>query len=162
MFLVDNRSALVQSMVWWLAGDKPLPELRMTRFIDEYMHHGRRIYTSPSLKLLTRLGWVMHICVSKLTIIGSDNVLSPSRHQTIIWTTAGVLLIGLLRTNFSGIFIEIYIFSSKKMHLKLLSGKWRSFCLGIIVLKMVSKIHRFVRWALLFIVCTALIHRWRV
>ena len=27
-----------------------------------------------------------HICVSNLTIIGSDNDLSPSRRQAIIWT----------------------------------------------------------------------------
>ena len=34
-----------------------------------------------------------YIYVSKLTIIGSDNGLSPGRHQTIIWTNAGILLI---------------------------------------------------------------------
>ena len=37
--------------------------------------------------------WVTHICVSKLTIIGSDNGLSPGRRQAIIWTNAGILLI---------------------------------------------------------------------
>ena len=31
----------------------------------------------------------MHICVDKLTIIGSDNGLSPGRRQAIIWTNAG-------------------------------------------------------------------------
>ena len=41
-----------------------------------------------------------HICVSKLTIIGSDNGLSPGRRQAIIWTNAGILLTELLRTNF--------------------------------------------------------------
>ena len=35
----------------------------------------------------------MHICVGKLTIIGSDNGLSPRRRQAIIWTNAGILLI---------------------------------------------------------------------
>ena len=34
------------------------------------------------------------ICVSKLTIIGSDNGLSPGRRQAIIWTSDGILLIG--------------------------------------------------------------------
>ena len=34
----------------------------------------------------------MHICVSKLTIIGSDKGLLPSRRQAIIWTSAGILL----------------------------------------------------------------------
>ena len=42
-----------------------------------------------------------HICVSKLTNIGSDNGLSPGRRQAIIWTNAGILLIGPLGTNFS-------------------------------------------------------------
>ena len=44
-----------------------------------------------------------HICVSKQTIIGSDNGLSPGRRQAIIWTNAGILLIGTLGTNFSEI-----------------------------------------------------------
>ena len=34
------------------------------------------------------------ICFSKLNIIGSDNGLSPRRCQAIIWTSAGILLIG--------------------------------------------------------------------
>ena len=35
---------------------------------------------------------LMHICVGNLTIIGSDNVLSPGWRQAIIWTNAGILL----------------------------------------------------------------------
>ena len=50
---------------------------------------------------------VTHICVNKLTIIGSDNGLSPGRRQAIIWTNVGILLIGPLGTNFSEILIEI-------------------------------------------------------
>ena len=61
------------------------------------------------------------------TIIGSGNGLSPGRHQTIIWTNAGILLIRILGTNLS----EIHTFSFKKMHLKLSSAKWRLFCLGL-------------------------------
>ena len=68
--------------------------------------------------------------VSNIAIIGSDNGLSPERHQAIIWTNAGMLLIEPLATNFSEIFIEIYTFSLKKMHLKM-SGKWRPSCLGL-------------------------------
>ena len=41
-----------------------------------------------------------HICVNKLTIIGSDNGLLPGRRQAIIWTNSGILLIGPLGTNF--------------------------------------------------------------
>ena len=44
---------------------------------------------------LCHWGRLMHLCVSKLTIIGSDNGLSPGRRQAIIWTNAGILLIGL-------------------------------------------------------------------
>ena len=59
-----------------------------------------------------------HICVSKLTIIGSDNGLSPGRRQAIIWTNAGLLLIGPLGTNFNEILIGIHIIPFKKIHLK--------------------------------------------
>ena len=55
-----------------------------------------------------------HICVSKLTIIASDNGLSPNWRQAIIWTSAGLLLIGPLGTKFSEIIIEILTFSFKK------------------------------------------------
>ena len=51
------------------------------------------------------------ICISKLTIIGSDDGLLPGQHQAIIWTNAGILLIGPLGTDFSEILIKIYIFS---------------------------------------------------
>ena len=75
-----------------------------------------------------------HTCVSKLTIICSDNGLSPDLHQAIIWTNAKILLIGPLGTNFSEILIEILTFSFKKMPLKVLSAKWWPFCLGLNVL----------------------------
>ena len=75
-----------------------------------------------------------HICVSKLTIIGSDNGLAPGWRQTIIWTNDGILLIGPLGTNFSEILIGIQTISFKKMHLKMASPKWRPFCLGLNVL----------------------------
>ena len=84
--------------------------------------------------ILTHWGRVTHICVSKQTIIGSDNSLSPGRRQAIIWTNAGILLIRTLGTNFSEILIEIRIFSFKKMGLKVSSAKWRPFCLGLNVL----------------------------
>ena len=83
---------------------------------------------------LTHWGRVTHICVSKLTIIGSDNGLSPGPRQAIIWTNAGILLIGPSGTNFSEIEIEIHTFSFKEMHSKMSSGKWRPFCLGLNVL----------------------------
>ena len=75
-----------------------------------------------------------HICVGKLTIIGSDNGLSPGRRQAIIWTNAGILLIERLGTNFSEILIGIQIFLFKKMRLQMSSAKWRPICLGLNVL----------------------------
>ena len=71
------------------------------------------------LGVLTHWGRVTHICVGNLIIIGPDN---------------GILLIGPWDTNFSEILIGIQTFSFKKMHLKMLSAKWRPFCLGFNVL----------------------------
>ena len=86
---------------------------------------------------LTHWGRVTHICVSNLTIIGSDIGLSPDRRQAIIWTNAGILLIRTLGTNFSEILSEIHAFSFKKMHLKMSSAKWRLFRLGLNELRVV-------------------------
>ena len=63
---------------------------------------------------LTHWGRVTHICVDNLTIIGSDNGLSPGRRQAIIWTNVAILLIEPLGTNFSDILIEIITFSVKE------------------------------------------------
>ena len=87
----------------------------------------------PARKL-THWGRATHICVGKLTIIGSDNDLSPGRRQAIIWTNAGILLIEPLWTNFSESLIGIQIFSFTKMRMKMSSVKWRPFCLGLNVL----------------------------
>ena len=83
---------------------------------------------------LTHWGRVTHICVGNLTIIGPDNGLSPTQRQAIIWTNAGILLIGPWGTNFSEILIGIHTFSFKKIHLKMSSAKWRPFCLSLNVL----------------------------
>ena len=88
-------------------------------------------------RALTLWGRVTHICVSKLTIIGSDNGLSPRRRQAIIWTDAGILLIRTLGTNFSEILGKIHSSSFKKMHLKM-SAKERLFNLGLNVLTAAS------------------------
>ena len=95
--------------------------------------------------LLTHWGRVTHICISKLASIVSDNCLSPGRHQAIIWTIAGILLIGPLGTNFSEIIIGFQTFSFKKMHLKMSSAKWRPSCLGLNVLMSfyISSVHAF-------------------
>ena len=84
--------------------------------------------------LLTHWGRVTHICVSELTIIGSDNGLSPGRRQAITWNNVGLSSIEPLGTNFSEISIGIQTFSFKKMHLNMSSGKCRPFCLVLNVL----------------------------
>ena len=80
---------------------------------------------------LTHWGRVTHICVGNLTIIGSDNGLSPDRRQAITWTNVGILLIGPLGTNFSKMLIEIPTFSLKKIRLKMSSAKCCSFRFGL-------------------------------
>ena len=64
-----------------------------------------------------------HICVGKVTIIGSDNGLSSGRQQAIIWTNFGILLIGPLGTNFGEILIEIQTFSLRNIRLKMSPAK---------------------------------------
>ena len=72
----------------------------------------------------------------KLTIIGSDNGLSPGRRQAIIWTNAAVLLIGLVGTNFSGILIwNAHIFIQENAYENVVC-EMASICLGLNVLSM--------------------------
>ena len=92
-------------------------------------------YSTTCWDFLTHWGRVTHICIIKLlvttlTIICSDNGLSPARHQAINWTNDGILLIGPVGTNFGEILIEIITFSFTKMRLKVSSAKRRPFCLG--------------------------------
>ena len=115
---------------------KAIPEgCPITRSLASVLNFGLE-----QLEALTHWGRVTHIeplCVSKLAIIGSENGVSPGRRQAIIWTNAGVLLIGPLginMINFSGILSEIHTFSYKKMRLKMSSGKWWPSCLGLNVL----------------------------
>ena len=75
-----------------------------------------------------------HIYVCKLTIIGSDNGLSPERRQAIIWTNAGILLIWTIGNKLQWNFDRNSKISLKKRHLKMSSAKWRLFCLGLNVL----------------------------
>ena len=90
--------------------------------------------TDLRLRYLTHWGRDTYICVSVQVNIGSDNDLSPIRHKAIIWTNAGILSIGPLGTKFNEILIDICTLSFKKMHLKMLSAKWRPFCLDLNVL----------------------------
>ena len=147
-----TRSTLVWAIVCRLLGANPLHEPMLTycqldpslifefwakepftkMLLKYHLRHGSQF---SCLNVLTHWGRVTHICVSKLTIIGSDNGLSPGRRQAIFWTNAGILLIEPSGTNFSEIGIGIQTFSFKKLYLKMSSGKWRPSCLGLNVLK---------------------------
>ena len=109
-------------------------------------------HSSIDIGPLTHWGRVTHKYVGKLTTIGSDNDLSPGRRQDIIWTIAGILLIGPLGTNFSEILIRIQTFSFKKMHLKMSSAKWRPSCLGLNVLKQFRLYTNLSGWIKLYVV----------
>ena len=114
------------SMTYW--------RKRCTMHLSFYFSFVHQLYFSLFLIVFTHLihwGRVTHICVSNQTITGPDNGLSPGRRQAIIWTNAGILLVIPLGTNFSEILIEIHTFSFTKMHLKMSSGKWQPFCLGL-------------------------------
>ena len=141
-------------MAWRRPGDKPLSEPMMFSLLMHVcvtqlqwvntstgynialeLELGWRLTLETRiLSVLTQWGGVTHICVIKLTIIGSDNGLSPGRHQAIICTNAGILLIRPLGTNFIEILIGIQTFSFKKMHLKMSSAKWCPFCFHFNVL----------------------------
>ena len=126
--------AIRQAITWTIVASDLLPYgLTGPQWVNKNFHTWFLIgwqQICQSEAILTHWGRVTHMCVSKLTIIDSDNGLSPGRRQAIIWTNAGILLIGPLGTNFSEILNKIYTFSFKKMYLKMLSGKLQPFCLG--------------------------------
>ena len=140
---IENKALLTQVIAWRQTSIKhylnqyiwPLGEL-----IFLTMDYCKRNLTPVLIHMsyvsftLTHWGQATHICLSKLTIMGSYNGLSPGRHQATVWTNAGILLIWTLGTNVSEIWREIHMFSFTKMHFKMSSEKWQPFCLGLNVL----------------------------
>ena len=94
---------------------------------DVYMILMRFVLMWLYYQFLTHCDRTTHGCDGYLTIIDSDNGFSPGRRQAIIWTDAGIFLIGPLGTNFGESLVEIHTFSFKQMHLKMSSRKWRQF-----------------------------------
>ena len=109
-----------------IQGGYQYPNDQINELINYIIYDGHSGYEV----ILTLWGQVTHICVTYLTIIASDNGLSPSRRQAIIWTNAGILLIRPLGTNFNEILIAVHTLSFKKMHLKMSCAKRRPFCLA--------------------------------
>ena len=67
------------------------------------------LHLSGELPQLIEAEWCIYASVT-YTTIDSENGLSPVRRQAIIWTNAGVLLIGPSGTNLIEIFIQIFMF----------------------------------------------------
>ena len=64
----------------------------------------------------------MHICVSKLNIIDSNNGLAPDRQQAIFRNQFWDISIWPLGTTFSEMSLEIHTFSFNKMDVKMSSA----------------------------------------
>ena len=122
---ISNKSLLVPIMAW-----------HRTHAPSHYLNRWCTVYWRVCVSLGLG-GWarLVHIYVSNLTIISSDNGLLPGRCQAIIGTNTGIWLIGPLEINTNEILIEINSFSFKKMHLKISSAKRRVFLLDPNVLR---------------------------
>ena len=103
------------------------------------------VYDEVSSDQLTHWGRVTYICVNKLTIIGSDNGLSPGRRQDIIWTNAGILLIGPLGTNFSEKLIEIGYFIQENVFENIVC-EMATILLGLNVLTSTAESFLYIAW----------------
>ena len=126
--ITNTQSALWLLMAWCFS---TRPSVDTVLIIHPSVSSGLWVNIHPNAYgHLTHWRWVMHICISKLTIIGSEYGLSAG-HQAIIWNIAGILLIFPLGANFSEIFIKIHTSSFKKRHLKMLSVKCYPFCFGL-------------------------------
>ena len=105
-----------------------LPPLHARTLQAQWWPSLSSIYTGTSLEGLSLTHWGR---VSNLTIIGSYDGLALGKREAIIWTNAGILLIGPLGTNFSEIVIEMHTFPFKKMHGKMLSVNCGHFVLAL-------------------------------
>ena len=106
MFPDDNKSAVVQVMIWSRTGNKPLSW--PIRDVQVYWH----IHASLNLSAPIEAEQLIYASVYK-AIVGSDNGLSPLRHQAIIWNSDYLLWIRSLGTNFSEILSKYKHFHSR-------------------------------------------------
>ena len=88
-----------------------------------------------------------HICIGKLTAIVSDHGLSPSRHQVIIWTNAGILILDPWEQ--PSVKSTLYIFVQENAF-EMSSGQWWPFfaASNMLTLKPENwlRIHLFCLW----------------
>ena len=100
----------------------------MIKYVMAYMYSAKYAWATPVVKKLiglTHRPLVPYMCVIELDSIVLGNGLPPDRRQIITWTNTGWLSTGPLGTHFSDIRIKIQNFSFKKLHMKMLSSKWR-------------------------------------
>ena len=76
-------------------------------------------------------------------IFDLDDELSPVRHQATIRTNAGLETI---RLQCNQVLFKIQKFCFMKVHLKMLSTKWRTFCPGLNMLHNITVIIDIVKW----------------
>ena len=101
---------------WELARESPKAVVRAGFTQHPECRFHRPEATPEGFWSLTHWGLVTHICVSKLTTIGSDNGLSPGRRQAIILTNAGILLTGPLAWQRSNIYKRDLCVTSLRFH----------------------------------------------
>ena len=80
-FVVADRTAVTTKLASWRLSIFSVSRQSATAQISEQKH---RTVTEIEWCELSHWGRVTHICVGNLTIIGSDNGLSPGRRQAII------------------------------------------------------------------------------
>ena len=109
-----------QAATWTRSENLLVPRVKLECKVSTVRCHYNAVrynmtpHTSPQL---THRGRVTQICVSELTIIDSDNGLSPGRREAILWTNAKIfkiLLIRTLGTNFNEIKAKFIYFHVKK------------------------------------------------
>ena len=92
------------------------------------------IYALALWGRVTHISFGNKICNQHITSVGSDNGLSPSPRQTIIWNNAVLLSIGPIGTRFGQTMFEIH-FHSRIYIWKCRLGNYGSFCLSLKVSK---------------------------
>ena len=121
IYMINWIKSILNARQWWpdswLGAVRPWAMTRSTAdrcqcYVIFNEQDSKTIYwVKQFASLLAHWSRVTHICVSKLTSIGSDSGLSPDRRQAIVWNNVGILLIWPLGINFSGLLFEIqYIF----------------------------------------------------
>ena len=102
------------SLCWWFE----TPSLPFWRHWNNVQRNrGTLLNGGVPISNLSRLRWRIYASVNQ-PIAGSDNGLSPVRHQTLTWLNASMLSIRTSGTNFSEIWPKTRRFASKKMHRK--------------------------------------------